>query len=98
MAGERFHPERIYNYFSVHLKLAIQPDFILDISDQWEQKKAAIECYHSQFIAGRSTESPTFIDQLEAQAMYFGSIIGTRYGEPFACKEPIGMTSMRDFV
>jgi len=95
LAGEQHHPERIYNYYCVHLKLAPQPAFVLDISDQWEQKLEAIHCYHSQFIEGRPTEPPTFIDQLRDEAAYWGKTIGTRFGEPFTSREPIGMTSMR---
>ena len=44
MPGEPHHPERIYNYYCVHLKMAAQPAFVLDISDEWEQKLAAIRC------------------------------------------------------
>ena len=94
MSGAPFHPERIYNYYCVHLKTAAQPAFILDISDHWERKLEAIRCYHSQFIAGRSPTPPTFIDQLRDEAAYWGKTIGTRYGEPFHCREPIGMTSL----
>ncbi len=36
--GEPHHPQRIFNYYCVHLKLTPQPAFILDISDYWEQK------------------------------------------------------------
>jgi bacillithiol biosynthesis deacetylase BshB1 len=96
LAGERHHAERIYNYFCVHLKLAPQPAFVLDISEQWEHKLAAIRCYHSQFIEGREQASPTFLEQLRDEAAYWGKTIGTRFGEPFTCREPIGMTSMRD--
>lgn len=98
LAGERHHPERIYNYYCVHLKLAPQPAFVLDISDEWEQKLEAIRCYHSQFIHGRPTEPRTFIDQLRDEAAYWGKTIGTRFGEPFTSREPIGMTSMRALV
>lgn len=95
MSGEPFHPERIYNYYCVHLKMAAQPAFILDISEQWDRKLAAIECYQSQFVVGRPETPPTFIDQLRDEAAYWGKAIGTRYGEPFHSREPIGMTSMR---
>ena len=98
MDGAPHHPQRIYNYFCVHLKLAPQPDFVLDISQQWEQKLAAIRCYHSQFIAGRSTVSPALLDQLRDQAAYWGSMIGVTYGEPFACREPIGLSNMSGLV
>jgi len=95
MSGEPFHPERIYNYYCVHLKMAAQPAFILDISGQWEQKLEAIRCYRSQFIDGRPSTPPTFLDQLRDEAAYWGKTIGTRYGEPFHSREPIGMTSMK---
>ena len=98
MPGEPWHPQRIYNYYCVHLKHAAQPAFVLDISAYWEQKIAAIRCYHSQFIEGRSTEPPTFLDRLESEAEYWGKAIGVRYGEPFNCREPVGMRSMESLI
>ena len=94
MAGDPHHPQRIYHYYAIHLKLATQPAFILDITDHWDRKLAAIECYRSQFIEGRAQVSPTMIDQFRDGAAYWGRMIGTSYGEPFASREPIGLTSM----
>lgn len=96
--GEPHHPERVFHYFCVHLRLAVPPAFILDISPYWDQKRAAIECYHSQFIAGRTAEGPTIIERLRDQAAYWGGLIGKRYGEPFASREPVGIASFRDLV
>lgn len=98
LPGEPHHPARIYNYYCVHLKLTPQPAFVLDISDQWVQKLAAIRCFESQFITGRPTQSPTFLDQLRDEAAYWGKTIGTEYGEPFACREPLGLSTMSGFV
>ncbi|MGB6043706.1 MAG: bacillithiol biosynthesis deacetylase BshB1 [Pirellulales bacterium] len=98
LAGEPCHPERIFNYYCVHLKMAAQPAFVLDISEQWEQKLASIRCYQSQFITGRSSKPPTFLDQLRDEAAYWGKTIGTRYGEPFACREPIGVNSFASLI
>lgn len=95
MPGEPHYPERIYHYYCVHLRQIPQPAFILDISDYWEKKQAAIECYRSQFIEGRGADSPTLIDRLRDQAATWGWAINARYGEPFASREPIGLTSMR---
>ena len=92
------YPERIYNYYCVHLKLVAQPALVLDISDQWEQKLAAISCYQSQFVAGRPAEPPTFLDSLREEAAYWGKTIGTRYGEPFACREPVGLNTLAGLV
>lgn len=94
MPGQPHHPARIFYYYAIHLKLAKQPAFVLDISHQWEQKEAALRCYHSQFIAGRSAAPPTLLEQLRDEASYWGRTIGTRYGEPFAAREPIALRSL----
>lgn len=97
LPGDPFYPERIYYYYCVHLKHAVQPDFILDISEYWEGKQQAIECYQSQFFTGRS-ESPTLVDRLRDAASYCGFLINSRYGEPFASREPVGLSSLRDLI
>lgn len=98
LPGEPYHPERIYYYYCVHLKLAPQPAFVLDISDVWETKLASIKAYQSQFLTGRSTEPPTFIDKVRDEAAYWGKTIGTAYGEPIATREPLGLTKLNDLV
>ena len=98
LPGEPHHPARIYNYYCVHLKMAPQPAFVLDISDVWEQKLAAIRCYESQFITGRPTTPPLFLDALRDEAAYWGKAIGTHYGEPFTSREPIGLRTMEGLL
>ncbi len=98
LPGEPCHPERIFNYYCVHLKMVPQPAFVLDISPFWERKLAAIACYHSQFVAGRPQQSPTFLERLRDEAAYWGKTIGVAYGEPFACREPIGLSSMQSLT
>ena len=94
LPGGPHYPERIYYYYCVHLRLIPQPAFILDISDFWEKKLAALQCYRSQLIEGRPPGSPTLLDQLRDQAATWGWAIGARYGEPFASREPIGLASL----
>jgi bacillithiol biosynthesis deacetylase BshB1 len=94
MPGEPYHPERIYHYYAIHLKMAAQPDFVLDISDEWDTKFAAISCYQSQFVEGRSRTPPTMLDQFRDDAAHWGRCIGATYGEPFAAREPVGLRSM----
>lgn len=98
LPGEPFHPQRVFHYFCVHLRISVPPAFILDISPYWEQKRASIECYHSQFLAGRPEGAPSIIDRLRDEAAYFGGLIGKKYGEPFASREPLGLASFRDFA
>jgi bacillithiol biosynthesis deacetylase BshB1 len=94
MPGEPYYPQRIYYYFCVHLRLVPQPAFVLDISDFWEKKREAIGCYRSQFIENRPSDPPTFIDRLRDQAATWGFSIGALYGEPFATREPVGLSSL----
>ena len=98
MPGMPHHPQRIYNYYCVHLKMVPQPAFVLDISEHWAKKRESIECYHSQFTEGRDEIVPSFIDRLEEEAGYWGKTIGVRYGEPFTSREPIGVTGFGELV
>ena len=98
MPGKRFHPRRIYNYYCVHLKQVVNPAFVIDISEQFEKKMEAVRCFQSQFVIGRPTSPPTFLDSVVTTAQYWGQMIGVRYGEPFQCKEPIGLTSTNALI
>jgi len=92
--GKPFHPERIYYYFCIHLKLVPQPAFIVDISSYWESKAAAIDAYQSQFVVGRESDPVPFLERFREEAAFWGKSIGRRYGEPFATKEPIALKDL----
>lgn len=98
LPGQPFHPQRIYYYFSVHLRLAVQPAFIVDISEQWDTKLASIKAYESQFITGRDPNPPTVLDRVRDDAAHWGRLINRRYGEPFATREPLAIDSLRDLI
>ncbi len=98
LAGEPHHPERIFYYYCVHLRMIPQPAFIVDISNYWDRKLQSLRCYESQFITGRPIAAPTFLDRQRDQAAAWGAAIGTRYGEPFASREPVGISGMREML
>ncbi len=98
MPGEPHHPTRVFYYYCVHLRVVAQPAFVLDISQYWEQKLASIKAYESQFVTGRSSEAPTIFDRLRDQAAYWGWSIGTKYGEPFAMREALGLTGFDEVI
>lgn len=98
LPGEPCFPQRIFYYFSVHLRIQPKPSFILDITPHIDMKMQAIACYRSQFITGRPTTPPTFIDDLRDRARHWGWTIGTGYGEPFVCREEVGLRGLRDLV
>ena len=98
MAGEPHHPARIFYYYSVHLKLAINPGFILDISSVWLRKREILACYESQFVTGRSQEGRSFLDQVDVDAKHWGQLIGCEYGEAFASREPLGLNEFSELI
>ncbi|MFM7292915.1 MAG: bacillithiol biosynthesis deacetylase BshB1 [Planctomycetia bacterium] len=89
LAGEPWHPERIYYYWCVHLKLVRQPAFVVDTSATWATKWASLACYSSQF--DQTAPKPTVLDRVEAASRWWGATIGTLHGEPFSSREPIAL-------
>ena len=98
MPGDRFHPERIYYYYCIHLRLAVQPSWIMDISEHWPQKRDSIAAYQSQFVTGRPSDPPTFLDRIRDEAANWGRLINRDYGEPFATKEPLALRSLTELI
>ncbi len=98
LQGEPFHPQRVFHYYCVHLKLVAQPAFVLDISDQWERKAQSIASFASQFTIGREHVSPSIHERIRDEAAYWGRLIGTRYGEPFTSREPIALKDLTRLI
>ena len=98
LPGAPHYPQRVYYYFTVHLRMHIKPSFVTDITPFIDGKMKAIGCYRSQFIEGRPTTPPTILDDLRDRARYWGWAIGTGYGEPFLCREEIGLRNLRDLT
>lgn len=94
LEGEPFHPQRVFHYYCVHLKHVAQPAFVLDITEHWERKRASIAAYESQFSVGKEHISPSLEERVRDEAAYWGKMIGTRYGEPFNCREPIALKDL----
>ena len=89
LPGQPHYPEQIIYFYSVHLRLHLQPSFVLNISSHHDRQMEAIACYRSQFITGRPTAFPTFFDDLQARARYWGWTINAVHGEPFAIRETV---------
>ena len=58
----------------------------------------ALACYRSQFIEGRPAIPRSVLEELRDRARYWGWTIGADYGEPFLCREEVGLRSLRDLV
>ncbi len=91
LAGEPFHPSRILYYFSVHLRIVEPATFVLDVSDEMPAKLESLACYRSQLADNQPPGRPGVIDAVRDRNRYWGHLIGTLYGEPFATREPLGL-------
>jgi LmbE family N-acetylglucosaminyl deacetylase len=98
LSGEPYFPRRILYYFCVHLRIHPKPAFVVDVTAHHEAKMRAVLCYQSQFVTGRPTAPPTFIDDVRDRARYWGWSIGAGYGEPFASREDVGLRGLRDLL
>ena len=79
------------------LRTLDKPDFVVDISERWEQKIAAIRAYASQVISEDEEDSGSktllrkkaFWEILEAHSRSLGAAIGVKYGEAFYSDAPL---------
>lgn len=81
-----WRPKNVYHYIQSQY---IQPDFIIDVTEVWDAKMAAVKAYKTQFFSSDSTEPQTFISRpefinfLEGRAIELGNIAGIKYAEGF---------------
>jgi len=96
MSFEPHYPERIFHFYASHLRTHEDPSFIVDVTNQWDRKIAAIEAYQSQFWLNQTDPAKKgwIIDHVTAMCRYFGNLIGVKYAEPFFCTEPLGLTNL----
>jgi len=94
---EAFRPKKLYYYMQTY---TFEPTFIIDITESFETKMKAVNCYSSQFHNPKSPDPETFISRpefikyVESRSQFYGFQIGKHHGEPFFCEEKIEL----DFV
>jgi N-acetylglucosamine malate deacetylase 1 len=98
IAGKPFHPARILYYFSVHLRIVERPGVVIDMSDQFDAKIAALECFRSQLVENQPEGRPGVIDLVCDRTRYWGQLVGVRHAEPFASREPIGLRGLEQLL
>lgn len=92
-----WRPSNIYHYIQFRY---IKPDFVVDITDEWDDKLAAIKAFKSQFYDPNSDEPETliasskFLEYIEARAKEFGAAIEVAYGEGFTVERPLAVNDI----
>jgi bacillithiol biosynthesis deacetylase BshB1 len=82
--------ERLYYYFINDID---RPHLIVDISEVYEQKEAAILAYRSQFLRKEGEvdtplNRPQYLAMVRGRAQLWGQQIGTDYAEGLAADRP----------
>lgn len=92
---EAWRPRKLLHYIQDRY---IRPSLVVDITDYWPQKLAAIQAYSTQVFTNSAAASddpqtyisrPIFMDQIKARSLQMGHAIGTDYGEGFVSIEPL---------
>jgi N-acetylglucosamine malate deacetylase 1 len=91
-SGTTLAPHRPFKIVYATLYYDIRPTFVVDISEQFDQKFASLMAYKSQFSdqeAGKDIfpAQAEIRTRVDAMARYYGMLAGVTYGEPFLQKE-----------
>lgn len=98
---EKWRPKQVFHYIQDEY---IEPDFVIDITQEMENKMESILAYSSQFYNPNSKEPQTpissqeFMGFLDGRARQFGRIIGCKYGEGFTSSNAIKVKSLEDIL
>ena len=95
----RYQPEReawkadwVCYYF---INDSAAPSFVVDVSDQYERKRAALDCHASQFqrtapdAAETRLNTPLFRQLIESRDAQFGALAGVRWAEGVVVRQPV---------
>jgi N-acetylglucosamine malate deacetylase 1 len=90
--GSAWKPEWVCYYFINDSRI---PSFVIDVTDYYERKRAALACHRTQFapqdesaVSTRLT-SALFLQLVESRDAQFGAQAGVRFAEGVIVREPI---------
>ncbi len=93
---EQWRPKYVLHYIQDRF---LQPHFVYDISDVFDQKLEAIKAFKTQFNSPGTGEpqtyisTPDFLESVIYRSKMFGKMIGVKYAEGFISKKMIGIRS-----
>ncbi|WP_395767809.1 bacillithiol biosynthesis deacetylase BshB1 [Aquirufa sp.] len=98
---KEWRPKQIFHYIQDRY---LEPDFVVDVTEHWKTKEAAIRAFRSQFFDPKSNEpasyisSPEFLNFIEARAREMGHKIGVTYGEGFQTQKTIAIQDLTSLI
>ncbi len=98
---EPWRPHHVLHYMQ---SIPFEPTLVVDVSEVWEQRTAALQAFQSQFFnpdydgAGEPEtfiSNPDFFRWVEARARVYGYRVGATFGEPLLYRHgPVGVTDL----
>lgn len=98
---KQWRPKLVYHYLQWK---NLKPDFVVDISEHNDKRKAAILAYSSQFYDPNSEEPETliatknFLDSLSYRAQDLGRLVGVDFAEGFNVERHLAVNSLGDLI
>ncbi len=98
---EAWRPKYVFRYIQDRM---LQPDFVIDITDVFEQKIEAIKAYKTQFHYSGTNEpqtyisTPDFLDSVIYRHKWFGKMIGVKFAEGFISDKMVGLKSFDPII
>ena len=92
--GQKWRPDWLLYYF---INDSAPPSFVVDVSANYETKRAALACHSSQFDPGGTATrltSPRFRQLIESRDAQFGALIGVAFAEGVIAREPIARPTL----
>src|SRR3954469_243647 len=91
-SGSELPPHRPFKIIYATLYYDVRPTFVVDISEHFEARFAALMAYKSQFEdqqegSGIFPAHEEIRDRIHSMARFYGMLVGVKYGEPFLQKE-----------
>ena len=96
LQGDPWSPKQVFFYYACHLRTKVQPTFVVAIDSVFETKMKAIRAYESQFVAHAKNQG--VLEDIRAEARYWGSRVYAQFGEPFIAREHIGIRSVSSLL
>lgn len=100
---EAWRPKYVFHYIQDRYH---EPDFVIDISDVFEQRMESVKAYTTQFYnPGNEDDGPqtyistsAFLEGVIARARVIGKKIGVQYGEGYNTEKRIGIKNFDSLV
>lgn len=101
LTQQPWRPKYVLHYIQDRF---LKPNFVVDITDVFEEKLESIKAYATQFhnpgVDGPQTyiSTPDFLDSIIYRSKMLGKMIGVKYAEGFISEKMIGIKSLEVLI